>query len=38
MRMLAAIEAKDGEGARAALVEDISSSAAVIETMGNLPD
>jgi len=37
-RMLAAIEAKDGEGARAALVEDIGSSAAVIETMGNLPD
>ncbi|GGF18324.1 GntR family transcriptional regulator [Aliidongia dinghuensis] len=37
-RLLAAIEAGDGAGARAALVEDINGSAAFIEATGNLPD
>jgi len=37
-RMVAAIEAGDAAGARAALAEDISRSADFIEATGNLPD
>lgn len=37
-RLLAAIERRDGEGARQALVADIRGAAAFIETTGRLPD